>query len=84
MDNQFWPIQKWNFSVTPKKFTLEIAGELDAEGSGVDIFVSKHGRSVTVPPLASDDRARFSPLIGSDIEDFGWKASKYGLISSLR
>ena len=37
----------------------------------MDIFVSKHGRSVTVPPLASADRARFSPLIGSDIEDFG-------------
>ena len=83
MDNQFWHIQR-NFSFTPKNFTLEIAGELDAEGSGMDIFISKHGRFVTVPPLASADRPRFSPLIGSDVEDFGRKASKYGLISSLR
>ena len=37
----------------------------------MDIFVSKHGRFVTVPPVASADRARFSPLVGCDVEDFG-------------
>ena len=54
--------------IIPTTKLSETAGELDADGSGIDGFGSKHGRFETIPTMASD-LALFSPVMDNDVED---------------